>query len=106
MGSPPLRARMSGAVLRLIAACTDMSGPDDGNADHGGMEGKGEREIGDDADRDRDQVIGRPAHRDWRPAGVLASLKRDAVEYRPGQERAEQDDRSEIAVGEQMRRRP
>src|SRR5262249_58063039 len=67
MGSPPFRAKISGAVLRLIAACTDMSGSDDGNADHGGMEGKGEREIGDDADRDRDQVVGRPTHRNRRP---------------------------------------
>src|SRR6201987_6174805 len=101
MGSPPLRARMSGAVLRLIAACTDMSGPDDGNADHGGMKGKAQRERGAAAAPGRDQVIGRPAHRDWRPAGVLASLQRDAVEYRPGQERAEQDDRPEIAIREQ-----
>ena len=43
---------------------------------------------------------------DRRRSAVGAAFQRDAVEHRPAQERTEQDDRAEIAVGEQMRRCP
>ena len=89
--------------------CCDQSNAqtsDDGNADHDGMEGEGQRQIGDQPDRHRDQVVAGTADRDRRCAGVGAAFQRDPVEHRPAQERAEQDDRAEIAIGEQMRRRP
>src|SRR4051794_463538 len=63
-----------------------LSRSEGGNADHDRVERKAEREIGDDADRDGDQVVGRPAHRNRRAAGVAAALQGDAVEHSPGEE--------------------
>ena len=78
----------------------------DGDTDHDRMERKRERQIGDDADRDRDQIVADAADRNRRAAGVRAPFQRNAVKDRPGEERAEQDDAAEIAIGEQMRRTP
>ena len=67
------------------------------------MERECERQIGDETDRDRDQVIAGTTDGDRRCAGVGTMFKRDAVEHRPCEKRTEKKDRAEIAVGEQMR---
>src|SRR5204863_8299366 len=80
--------------------------PDYGDADHDRMKRESERQIGDHPDRDRDRVVTDATDRDRRRAGISAPLQRYPIEHRPAQERTEQEDRAEIAVGEQMRRRP
>ena len=58
---------MSDAVLRRIAAWTDISlASHHRHADHDRMESEGKREIGDDADRDRNQVVADTADGDRR----------------------------------------
>src|ERR1700761_7614542 len=84
----------------------DTLSSEHGNADDDGVEYKTKGEIGDAPDRDRDQVIATAADRDRRRADISAMLERDPVEHRPSQKRAEQDDGAEVAIGEQMRRRP
>src|ERR1700720_2528143 len=85
---------------------TDISDSEDGNADHDGMKREAERQISDDPDCHRDHVVAKAADRDRRRPGIGTMFQRDSIEYRPTQERAEQDDAADIAVGEQMRRRP
>ena len=111
IGSPPLRARMSGAVSRLMfvldrhvrssqaRACRTPARrrPADGR--------RGRARDRERADHDRDHVVAPAADRDRRRAGIAAALEGDPVIDRPGQERAEQDDRAEIAVRDEMRRR-
>ena len=48
----------------------------------------------------------RPAGRRGRRAAIAAAFGGDAGIDRPGQKRAEQQDRAEIAVRQQMRERP
>src|SRR5664279_455693 len=98
---------MSGAVSRLISSCTDMGSlpAKDRRADHHRMEGVAEREIDDDADHHDKDVVdmagGRGGHTE-----ITAPLGGDAGIDAPGQEGAEQQDRAEVAVREQMRERP
>jgi hypothetical protein len=74
-------------------------GANHGDVDHDRVERKGERKIGDHPDCYRDQVVAGTTDGYRRCAGVGAVFQRDAVEYRPGQKRAEQDDRAEVAIG-------
>ena len=70
------------------------------------MEQEAEREIEQRPDHDGDDVVAASADRDRRRTGIGAALERDAVVHRPGEERTEQDDRTEIAVGDEMRNGP
>src|SRR5215212_5953488 len=112
MGVAPLRARMSGAVRRLTSAWVDMALGSVGrrseyrHADHERMEDESEGEINQGPDHDRQDVIAPAADRDRRRAGIGASLERNAIEHRPRQNGAEQYDRAEIAVVQEMRERP
>src|SRR4051794_19783813 len=112
IGSPPLRERMSGAVSRLISFWIDMSKnlirrpAENRYPDDEGMEDQTERKIEQRADDDRDDVVAAPADRERRRAGIGAALERDPVIDRPGEDRAEQHDRTEIAVRNEMRDRP
>src|ERR1700751_723750 len=102
---------MSGAVSRRILLCTDMaSGPwtlasEHRHADHDRVEDVTEREKDDDAEDDDDGVVD-PAG--WRRRGVeiAAPLGGDARIDTPAEERTEQEDRTEIAVRQEMREGP
>src|SRR3954463_11057729 len=100
--SPSERLRLllllPSAHEHAVLSYANRLGPHDGNADHDRMERKGQRQINDNADRNRDQVVADAAHRNRRAAGILAMFQRNAVIHRPAQERAEQDDGTEIAI--------
>src|SRR5271165_1614447 len=112
MGSPPLRARMSGAVSRLISSCADMGGSlerrsaEHRDADHERMKDKTQREIKQGPDDERDDVVAVPAGRDERCTRVGSALERGPVVAGPGEKRAEQQDRAEIAIRYEVRHRP
>src|SRR5229473_583520 len=63
MGWPPLRARMSGAVSRLISSCADIGETLERRpaehrvADHKRMEDKTQREIEHGSDDERDDIV-------------------------------------------------
>src|ERR1700694_6292662 len=97
---------MSGAVIPLMSCDADMSAPEPSEPDQIGVKPESEREIEERADHDRDDVVAASPARDRERARVAAALERDAVEHRPGEDRAEQDDAAEIAVGDEMGERP
>ena len=66
------------------------------------MDVKGERQIGRNADGDRDEVFGNTANRERWAAAISAMLQRNAVVTSPAQERPEQDDGAKIAIRKQM----
>src|SRR4051812_29050962 len=67
------------------------------------MEDEAEREIEQRPDHQRDDIVAAPADRERWCAGIGAALERDPVIDRPGEDRAEQHDRTEIAVRNEMR---
>src|SRR5215217_7620127 len=73
--------------------------------DQPGMEPQKEGEPHGRPDRDRDQVVLRPGRERYRAAMVadlVAALCRDSRHDGPGEDRAEEEDRAEIAVGEKV----
>src|SRR6266404_2669502 len=77
-----------------------------GDANHERMENKAEGKIEDRPHNERDRVIAMATHRDRGCAGIASVLERNAIVNRPGEERAEQYDRAEIAVRYEVRGRP
>src|SRR5215207_834013 len=79
------------------------------HADQPGVEPEQEGEPDHGADRDGDEVVAAP-RREGRRAAVVADLvaplDRDAGGDGPGEDRAEEDDRAEVAVGDKVGRRP
>src|SRR5712672_2100151 len=71
------------------------------------MEPEAEYKIDERADDDHDEVvsISTACRNGWRRC-IRAPLERDAVVDGPGQDRGEQNDRTEIAIGEEVRYRP
>src|SRR3974377_1489371 len=112
MGSPPLRERMSGAVSRLISSCADIGGTLERRpADYRvtkqqRMENKGEGQKKSGSDNKSNDVVAVPAGRNRRRAGIGAVLESHPVIAGPGEKRPEQEDRTEIPVGDEMRRSP
>src|SRR5262249_50524882 len=79
---------------------------EDGDTDHDGMEDETQREIKDGPHHERDRVVAMPADRDrWR-AGIGSVFERDAIIAGPREKGAEQYDRAEIAVRDEVRDRP
>src|SRR6266403_3129493 len=112
---------MSGAVRRLCAGwfgaagfCVewiDMSGSKCGCAenvppDHDWMEHEAEREIEDDADDNRCDVVLQSAFGNRQAPRIAAVFEGDPIIDGPGQHRSEQDDRPDIAVDQEMPHRP
>ena len=69
------------------------------------MEGVTERQINHDADREHDQIVGPAGGRNGQN-GVGAALGGNARDDGPGKKRNEHQDRTEIAIRQQMRQRP
>src|SRR5262245_10688185 len=79
---------------------------EDRDTDHDGMEDETQREIKDGPHYERDGVVAMSADRDrWR-AGIGSVFERDAIIPGPHEKGAEQHDRAEIAVGDEVRDRP
>src|SRR5262249_29824198 len=76
------------------------------DADDDRMKHEAQRQIDDRADDDGDDVFRGPANRNRRRAWIRTILERDAVVYRPGEHRSEQDHTAEIAISTQMRESP
>ena len=76
------------------------------NSNDNRVESKAERQVHDHPGRDRDGVVAPASDGNWRRTRVGAVLQRNAVVNGPGEERAEQDDRAEVAVGDSMRQGP
>src|ERR1700750_1893885 len=112
MGSPPLRARMSGAVSRLISSRADIGEilmrrrAEHRDADDEGMENETERKKEHGPHDERDCVVAMAAHWDRGRAGIASVIERNAIVNRPGEKRAEQHDRAEIAVRYEVCGRP
>src|SRR5262245_42254854 len=96
--SPPVPTCVEGPLIRRPA---ENRYPDDE-----GMKHEAERQIEDGSAYQRDDVAAAPADRNRRRAGIGAALERDPIVDRPGEKGAEQHDRSEIAIGNKMRRGP
>src|SRR5262249_61346245 len=71
-----------------------------------GMKVEAQREIRAGPPHERDRVVAMPADRDrWR-AGIGSVFERDAIIAGPREKGAEQYDRAEIAVRDEVRDRP
>ena len=66
-----------------VLSCADRLAAHHGNADDDGMERKSQRQISDDFDHDRDQIVGDAADRNRRTATIGATLQRDAIDTPP-----------------------
>src|SRR3974377_407395 len=112
MGSPPLRERMSGAVSRLISSCADIGGTLERRpaeyrvTNHKRMEDKAEDQIKRGSDSKSNDVVAVPTGRNRRRTGIGTVLESHPVIAGPGEKRPEQEDRTEIPVGDEMRRSP
>src|ERR1700694_743637 len=91
IGSPPLRARMSGAVSRLISSCADIGETlecrpaEHRDAYHKRMADKTQREIEHGSDDERDDVVAASAGRNRRCARIGSALERHPVVAGPGE---------------------
>src|SRR5690242_14521263 len=76
------------------------------NADDVRVKPQSERKIKHKTDNNCGDIAPPAALRYRRLARIGTAFQRNAVEYRPAKDRAEQDDGTKIAIGDQMRARP
>src|SRR5262245_66505934 len=76
------------------------------DADDERMENETERKIEHGPHDERDRVIAMAARGNRGRTGIASVLERNAIVNRPGEKRAEQHDRAEIAVRYEVRCRP
>src|SRR5262249_22587528 len=83
------------------------STPEYRHADDPRMEPEATNKMEEGAGNAKEEVVAKPpaCRDDWRRS-ICAALERDAIVDGPAQDRAEQDDRAEIAIGNEVRHRP
>src|SRR5262245_27523605 len=96
---------MSGAVSRRISSWTDMLFSEHGHAKHNRMEGIAQREINDHADSNYERIV-RPAGRLRDQLQIGAVFGSNPCIHAPSEEGPEQQNRAEVAIGEQVRESP